>query len=58
MAKHVDYYVSLNSPWAFLGSRRFEAMADGAAFPIDIVHHSELARMRALLLGVLRYIDA
>ena len=38
--------------------RRFEALADGAAFPIDIIHHSELARMRALLLGVLRYIDA
>ena len=38
--------------------RRFEAMADGAAFPIDVVHHSELGRMRALLLGVLRYIDA
>ena len=38
--------------------RRFEAMSDGAAFPIDIVHHSELGRMRALLLGVLRYIDA
>lgn len=27
MAKHVDYYVSLNSPWAYLGSRRFEAIA-------------------------------
>ena len=38
--------------------QRFEALADGAAFPIDIVHHSELGRMRALLLGVLRYIDA
>ena len=38
--------------------RRFEAMSDGAAFPIDIVHHSELGRIRALLLGVLRYIDA
>ena len=38
--------------------RRFEAMAEDAAFPIDIVHHSELARMRALLLGMLRYIDA
>ena len=38
--------------------QRFEAMAEDAAFPIDIVHHSELARMRALLLGVLRYIDA
>ncbi len=38
--------------------RRFEAMAEDAAFPINIVHHSELGRMRALLLGVLRYIDA
>ena len=38
--------------------RRFEALAEDAAFPIDIVHHSELGRMRALLLGVLRYIDA
>lgn len=27
MAKHVDYYVSLNSPWTYLGSMRFEAMA-------------------------------
>ncbi|MBV8392677.1 MAG: 2-hydroxychromene-2-carboxylate isomerase [Alphaproteobacteria bacterium] len=27
MAKHVDYYVSLNSPWAYLGSMRFEAIA-------------------------------
>src|SRR3954471_20320835 len=27
MAKHVDYFVSLNSPWAYLGSRRFDAMA-------------------------------
>ena len=38
--------------------RRFVAMADGVSFPIDIVHHGELTRMRALLLGVLRYIDA
>ena len=28
MAKHVDYYVSLNSPWTYLGSKRFEAMAE------------------------------
>ena len=40
MAKHVDYYVSLNSPWAFLGSRRFEAMArkhgaDVTIWPVD-----------------------
>src|SRR3990167_2393537 len=27
MAKHVDYYVSLNSPWTYLGSARFDAMA-------------------------------
>src|SRR5215475_7710046 len=27
MAKHVDYYVSLNSPWTFLGSKRFEVIA-------------------------------
>ena len=24
MAKHVDYYLSLNSPWAYLASKRFE----------------------------------
>ena len=38
--------------------QRFEALSDGAAFPIDIVHHDELGRMRALLLGDLRYINA
>jgi len=27
MAKHVDYYVSLNSPWTYLGSKRFEEIA-------------------------------
>ena len=27
MAKLVDYYVSLNSPWAYLGSKRFDAIA-------------------------------
>jgi carboxymethylenebutenolidase len=40
MAKHVDYYVSLNSPWTYLGSKRFEAIArkHGAAvtiWPVD-----------------------
>ena len=40
MAKHVDYYVSLNSPWTYLGSRRFEEMArrHGASvtiWPVD-----------------------
>jgi 2-hydroxychromene-2-carboxylate isomerase len=27
MAKHVDYYVSLNSPWTYLGSKRFEVIS-------------------------------
>lgn len=27
MTKHVDYYVSLNSPWTYLGSKRFETIA-------------------------------
>jgi aspartokinase-like uncharacterized kinase len=31
--------------------RRFSSLAQGAAFPIDIVHRDELARMRALLLA-------
>ena len=40
MAKHVDYYVSINSPWTYLGSQRFEAMAKkyGASvtiWPVD-----------------------
>ena len=40
MAKHVDYYVSLNSPWTYLGARRFEAMAkkhgaDVTIWPVD-----------------------
>ena len=36
MAKQVDYYVSLNSPWTYLGSARFDAMAAkyGAAVTI------------------------
>ena len=38
--------------------RHFAALSDGAAFPIDIVRHDELDRMRALLLGELRYLDA
>ena len=35
--------------------RRFALLSDGAAFPIDIVHHGELGRVRALLLGEFRY---
>lgn len=37
---------------------RFCALAKGAAFPIDIVHHNELHRIRALLLGETRHISA
>lgn len=37
---HVDYYYSLNSPWAYLGSARFEAMcakhgATVTPYPVD-----------------------
>jgi carboxymethylenebutenolidase len=40
MAKHVDYYVSLNSPWTYLASKRFEVMArkhnaDVTIWPVD-----------------------
>lgn len=40
MAKHVDYYVSLNSPWTYLASERFAAMAkkygaDVTIWPVD-----------------------
>ncbi|CAN5172348.1 2-hydroxychromene-2-carboxylate isomerase [soil metagenome] len=40
MAKHVDYYVSLNSPWTYLASRRLEAMvqkhgADVTIWPVE-----------------------
>ncbi len=34
---------------------RFATLSNAAAFPIDIVHHDELARVRALLLGEVRY---
>jgi len=35
----------------------FNDCAQGAAFPIDIMDKSELARMRALLLGEPRYLS-
>jgi carboxymethylenebutenolidase len=40
MGKHVDYYVSLNSPWTYLGSARFDAMvkkhgATVTIWPVD-----------------------
>ena len=40
MALHIDYYVSLNSPWTHLGAARIEAMAMAAdatmrVYPVD-----------------------
>ncbi len=40
MALHIDYYVSLNSPWTHLGAERIEEMSDKAGatlcvFPVD-----------------------
>jgi 2-hydroxychromene-2-carboxylate isomerase len=40
MAKHIDYYVSLNSPWTYLGSKRFERIvathkAHVSIWPVD-----------------------
>src|SRR5690349_18936317 len=40
MALHVDYYVSLNSPWTHLGAARFEGMiarygASARIYPVD-----------------------
>lgn len=37
---------------------RFATIAAGAAFPINVVHRAELARMRSLLLGEVRLSDA
>ena len=37
---------------------RFVSLAEGAAFPIDIVHYGELGRVRALLLDVPRCAEA
>ncbi len=37
--------------------RRFAAIAAGAAFPINIVHKSQLDAMRSLLIGVVRPMD-
>jgi aspartokinase-like uncharacterized kinase len=35
--------------------QRFGALSDGAAFPIDVVHFNEVARIRSLLLGAVRF---
>ena len=34
---------------------RFASLSEGAAFPIDVQHHGDLGRVRALLLGEVRY---
>jgi len=36
----------------------FPALANGAPFPIDILHQDNLGRVRALLLGEVNYLDA
>ena len=43
MAKHVDYYVSLNSPWTYLGSKRFEAISrkHGADITMRLVYRDQ-----------------
>lgn len=37
---------------------RFATLAAGASFPIDVIHRTELARMRSLLLGDVRLGEA
>ena len=37
--------------------RGFSGLSEGAAFPIDVVNHDELERIRALLLGEIRFVD-
>ena len=63
MALHIDYYVSLNSPWTHLGAARIEAMAmaNNAAlrvFPVDFgaifaaVRRFAAAEARAAAAGI------
>jgi len=35
--------------------QRFASLTQGAAFPIDVVHHEELGRVRSLLIGEARF---
>jgi aspartokinase-like uncharacterized kinase len=37
--------------------RSFGGLSEGAAFPIDIVRHDELERVRGLLLGGVRFVE-
>lgn len=38
--------------------KRFAALADGASFPIEIIHKDDLDRMRALLFGEIRVLGS
>jgi aspartokinase-like uncharacterized kinase len=38
--------------------KRFASMADGASFPIEIIHKNDLDRMRSLLFGEIRVLGA
>ena len=38
--------------------QQFAALSDGADFPIDIIHKTELARIRALLLDDVRFVGS
>ncbi|MEJ8850628.1 aspartate kinase [Variovorax rhizosphaerae] len=37
--------------------RSFGSLSEGAAFPIDVVRHDELERIRGLLLGGVRFVE-
>ena len=38
--------------------QNFAALSEGVDFPIAVIHKADLARMRALLLGDVRFLDA
>ena len=44
MAAHIDYYFSLNSPWTYLGAKRFERLLDryGASVSVMPVDFGEI----------------
>lgn len=43
MAAHIDYYVFISSPWAYLGSQRFAAMAKTYHADVTIIPMAPLA---------------
>ena len=44
MTAHIDYYISLNSPWTYLGAKRFERILDryGAEVSVMPVNYGEI----------------